>query len=35
MTKKEKEKGKGSILASTFRNVAKDKKENLMACRDT
>lgn len=35
MTKKEKEKGKGSILASTFRNVATDKKEKLVACRDT
>lgn len=35
MTKKEKEQGKGSILASTFRNVAKDEKEKLVACRDT
>lgn len=35
MAKKEKEKGKGSILASTFRKVAKEEKEKLMAWRDT
>lgn len=35
MTKKKSEKGKGSILASTFRNVAKDEKQKLVACRET
>lgn len=35
MTKKEKEKGKGSIFASAFRKVTKDEKKKLMACRNT
>lgn len=35
MTKNKKGKEKGSILASTFRNDAKDEKKRLVACRDT
>lgn len=35
MTKKEKEKGKGSIFASAFRKVTKDEKKTLVACRNT